>query len=215
MRAEAERVYVVDDDEAVRQSLGMLLGAAGYEVRCYACGDTFLSAAADAPFGCAVLDMRMPGRDGLQVQRALTRRHAAFPVVMLTAHGDVAAAVQAMKEGASDFIEKPCTGDEILRAVASAIEHGRAVQEHAAAVESAAGRLAALSLREAEVLEGLVAGRQNKVIAYDLGISPRTVEIHRSNLMAKLGVRSLPEVVRLVHVARATGPAGVVSHRVV
>ncbi len=154
MRAEAERVYVVDDDEAVRRSLAVLLAAAGYDVRCYACGDGFLEATRGGPFGCVVLDLSMPGRDGFSVQRELARRHDALPVVILTAHGDVSAAVQAMKRGAYDFIEKPCTGDEVLRAVAGAIGRGRALRERAEVAHAAAARIAMLSARETEVLEG-------------------------------------------------------------
>lgn len=197
MSAERGVVYVVDDESVVRQSLGLLLGAEGYGVRGFACGESFLAAAGALPFGCVLLDLRMPGLDGLAVQRALAERRIGHPVVLVSAHGDVPAAVQAMKVGACDFIEKPFTGEEILRAVAGALDRGRASRDEAKEAAEAAERVASLSAREAEVLRRLVAGWQNKVIAIDLGISPRTVEIHRGNLMAKLGVRSLPEAVRL------------------
>ncbi|MGG5823573.1 response regulator transcription factor [Falsiroseomonas sp. HW251] len=198
MPAEAPRGYVVDDEEAVRSSLSLLLRSAGYEVATFGSGDAFLEAArTDLPFGCVLLDIRMPDLDGLQVQHALTERRLPHPVVMITAHGDVPLAVRAMKAGACDFIEKPFSAEEILRAAAAALESGACAQHDARAAADAAARVATLSPRETDVLQGMVAGRQNKVIALDLGISPRTVEIHRGNLMAKLGVRSLSEVVRI------------------
>jgi two-component system response regulator FixJ len=197
MSAERGCVHVVDDEAAVRQSLDLLLGAEGYQVRTFPSGEAFLAAAPTLPFGCVLLDLRMPGLDGLAVQRALAERRSSHAVVLVTAHGDVQAAVQAMKSGACDFIEKPFSGAEILRAVADALDLGRASRDEAEEAAEAASRVAGLSGRESEVLHGLVAGRQNKVIASDLGISPRTVEIHRGNLMAKLGARSLPEAVRL------------------
>lgn len=198
MPDDARRGYVVDDEKAVRDSLGLLLHSAGYAVKSFETGDTFLEAAGqDLPFGCVVLDVRMPGTDGLQVQRILAARRLSHPVVMITAHGDVPLAVQAMKAGACDFIEKPFSGEDILRTVATALERVTCAQAEAQEAALAAARVAALSPRERDVLHGLVAGRQNKMIAQDLGISPRTVEIHRGNLMAKLGARSLPEVVRI------------------
>jgi two-component system response regulator FixJ len=145
--------------------------------------------------------------DGLAVQRAMVQRRLLHPVILITGHGDVPAAVKAMKSGVCDFIEKPFSGEDILHAVAAALERGSAVQAEARKVAEAKARIATLSAREGEVLQALVAGRQNKVVALDLGISPRTVEIHRGNLMAKLGVRSLPEAVRLALAAGMKPPA--------
>jgi two-component system response regulator FixJ len=145
----------------------------------------------------------MPGMDGFAVQREMASRRLPHSVVVITAHGYVPAAVRAMKEGACDFIEKPFRGEEILSAAEAALRRGVNAQAEARMAAEAAARVATLSPRETEVLRGLVSGRQNKVIAQDLGISPRTVEIHRGNLMAKLGVRSLPEAVRLALAAGA------------
>jgi len=208
MSAEPRRSYVVDDEEGVRHSLTLLLRSASYAVETFETGDAFLRAAGpDLPFGCVLLDIRMQGADGLQVQRVLAERGLPHPVVMITAHGDVPLAVQAMKAGACDFIEKPFTAEEILRAAEAALERGACTQADAREAAEATARIAALSPREGEVLQGLVAGRQNKMIAQDLGISPRTVEIHRGNLMAKLGVHSLPEVVRIA-IAAGVRPGG-------
>lgn len=208
MSPETRCVHVVDDEPPVRRSLALLLGAEGYAVETYGSGETFLEAASgQLEFGCVLLDLRLPGLDGLAVQRVLRERRLAHPVILITAHGDVPIAVQAMKLGASDFIEKPFSGEDIVRAVAAALERGCATQADVREVSEAAARLATLSCREAEVLQGLVAGRQNKVIARDLGISPRTVEIHRKNLMEKLRVRSLPEAVRLALAAEMKLPA--------
>ncbi len=148
-------------------------------------------------FGCVLLDLRMPGMDGLAVQREMAARGIKLPVVVVTAHGDVALAVQAMKAGACDFIEKPYDADVILQAAEAALARGDEERARARDAEEAASRVAALTPREAEVLQGLVAGQSNKVIAFDLGVSPRTVEVHRANLMAKLGARNLSEAVRI------------------
>jgi two-component system response regulator FixJ len=208
MSADRRCAHVVDDELAVRRSLSLLLRAAGYEVQTFESGEAFLAAAeAELPLGCVLLDLRMPGVSGLEVQRAMTERRLAHPVVLITAHGDVPVAVQAMKAGACDFIEKPFSGEEILRAVEAALDRCRAAEDEAREAEEAEARIAVLSPRENDVLQGLVAGRQNKVIAQDLGISPRTVEIHRANLMTKLGARSLPEVVR-VALSAGVKPAG-------
>lgn len=194
----ADRVaYVVDDEATVRRSLALLLRSAEFTVRDFECGDAFLREAAALPFGCVLLDLRMPGMDGLAVQRELVARGVRLPVVVVTAHGDVALAVQAMKAGACDFIEKPYDADVILQAAEAALARGDEERARARDAEDAAARVTALTPREAEVLQGLVAGRSNKVIAFDLGVSPRTVEIHRANLMTKLGARSLSEAVRI------------------
>lgn len=184
--------YVVDDEPAVRRSLALLLGSAGYAVETFDCGGAFLRRAdRDLPFGCVLLDVRMPETDGIAVQREMVSRGLRHPVVVITAHGDVPLAVRMMKAGACDMLQKPFSGDTLLRAAAAALARRDEAEEARAAEQ----RIAALSPRESEVLRGLVAGRQNKIIALDLGISPRTVEIHRANLMTKLQVRSLSEAV--------------------
>ncbi len=194
----AERVaYVVDDEPTVRRSLALLLRSADFAVQDFDCGEAFLCAAAALPFGCVLLDLRMPGMDGLAVQREMAVRGIKLPVVVVTAHGDVALAVQAMKAGACDFIEKPYDAEVILLAAEAALTRGGEERARARDAADAASRVAALTPREAEVLHGLVAGRSNKVIAFDLGVSSRTVEIHRANLMTKLGARSLSEAVRI------------------
>jgi two-component system, LuxR family, response regulator FixJ len=193
-------VHVVDDDAAVRRSLALLLRSAGFAVETYESGDMFLRAASTPEglrFGCVLLDLRMPGMDGFAVQREMAARGLGLPVVVVTAHGDVPLAVQAMRAGASDFIEKPYAGEAIIRAAEAAFARGEEERARSREAADAAARVSALTPREADVLRGLVAGRQNKVMARDLGISPRTVEIHRANLMEKLGVGSLSEAVRL------------------
>lgn len=194
-------VYLVDDDEAIRRSAGFMLKTSGYQVRSYVSGVELLKEAKELSPGCILLDVRMPEMDGLQVQRALQERGIGYPVIVMTGHGDVGVAVQAMKAGAVDFIEKPFEKAVLL----SAIEDGFGRIEQAgrsrARAEEAQVRLQALTPRERDVLEGLVRGHPNKTIAYDLDISPRTVEIHRANLMSKLGVASLSEALRIAFAA--------------
>jgi len=193
-------VHLVDDDEAVRRSAGFMLKTSGYQVKSYASGVELLRERELVP-GCILLDVRMPEMDGLQVQQALRERGNGFPVIVMTGHGDVGVAVQAMKSGAVDFIEKPFEKAVLL----SAIEEGFARIEQAgrgrARAEESRVRLQALTPRERDVLEGLVRGHPNKTIAYDLDISPRTVEIHRANLMSKLDVASLSEALRIAFAA--------------
>lgn len=194
-------VHLVDDDEAIRRSAGFMLKTSGYTVKPYASGVELLKEGRDLEPGCILLDVRMPQMDGLEVQRALKDRGIGFPVIVMTGHGDVGVAVQAMKAGAVDFIEKPFEKAVLL----SAIEEGFSRIDHAgrsrARAEEAQVRLKALTPRERDVLEGLVRGHPNKTIAYDLDISPRTVEIHRANLMGKLGVASLSEALRIAFAA--------------
>jgi two-component system response regulator FixJ len=194
-------VHLVDDDEAIRRSAGFMLKTSGFQVKTYASGVELLKDARELAPGCILLDVRMPEMDGLQVQAALKERGIGFPVIVMTGHGDVGVAVQAMKSGAVDFIEKPFEKAVML----SAIEEGFARIEQAgrsrARAEEALTRLQALTPRERDVLEGLVRGHPNKTIAYDLDISPRTVEIHRANLMSKLGVASLSEALRIAFAA--------------
>lgn len=199
-------VYLVDDDEAIRRSAGFMLKTSGFKVTSFASGVELLKEAKDLPPGCILLDVRMPDMDGLHVQEALKDRGIGFPVIVMTGHGDVTVAVQAMKAGAVDFIEKPFEKAVLL----SAIDEGFSRIEHAgrsrARAEEAKVRLQALTPRERDVLEGLVRGHPNKTIAYDLDISPRTVEIHRANLMTKLGVASLSEALRIAFAAGLDEP---------
>ena len=193
-------VHLIDDDEAIRRSAGFMLKTSGYQVKAYASGVELLKEKELDP-GCVLLDVRMPEMDGLQVQQALKDRGIDYPVIVMTGHGDVTVAVQAMKAGAVDFIEKPFEKAVLIEA----IEEGFSRIEHAdrsrVRAEEARVRLQVLTPRERDVLEGLVRGHPNKTIAYDLDISPRTVEIHRANLMSKLGVASLSEALRVAFAA--------------
>jgi two-component system response regulator FixJ len=198
--------HVVDDEAQVRRSLALLLRAAGFEAHPHESGEAFLRAAPALPFGCVLLDIRMPGLDGIAVLREMAGRGLRMPVVVVTAHGDVPLAVQAMKAGACDFVEKPCGGAELIGAAEAALARGDDAAAAAREAAEAAARVARLTRREAEVLAGLVAGRQYKVIAIELGLSHRTVEIHRANAMSRLGARSLSEAVRIAMLAGMAPP---------
>ena len=191
------RVYLVDDDDAVRDSVSLLLEAKGYDVRGFASAVEFLAAAPSLPIGCVIVDIRMPEMDGLELQQRLIARKLDFPLIVMTGHGDVPLAVRAMKAGAVDFIEKPFASEAILSGLDAACRRLTALDAEDPMKAAAASKLALLSPRERQVLEGLLAGLPNKSIAYDLEISPRTVEIHRARVMDKMGVRSLSELVRL------------------
>lgn len=199
--AEAQ-VYLVDDEAAVRRSVAFMLKAAGMAVEVFESGEAFLKVAANLAPGCALLDVRLGGMDGLAVQQALRDRGIMLPVIIITGHGDVGLAVRAMKAGATDFIEKPFEKAVLLAAINQALLYNSGREQAQAMAQRAQSRLNALTPREREVLEGLVNGQANKIIAYDLGISPRTVEIHRANLMTKLGVHSLSEALRIALTAR-------------
>jgi two-component system response regulator FixJ len=190
-------VYIVDDDEAVRDSLSVLLEACAHHVRSFGLAREFLAAAPALPLGCLIVDIRMPEMDGLELQRHLNDRSLRFPMIVITGHGDVPLAVRAMKAGALDFIEKPFASQTILASVEAALATLEAGGEPDPTTVAAAAKLDLLSPREHEVLEGLLAGLPNKSIAYDLAISPRTVEIHRARVMDKMGARSLSELIRL------------------
>lgn len=194
-------IHIVDDEEAIRRSAGFMLKTSGYAVSTYASGDAFLQAAKEAEPGCVLLDVRMPGMDGLEVQKVMAERGIAMPVVVLTGHGDITVAVRAMKGGAVDFIEKPFEKAVLLTAITAAFERLDDVEARAARASDAAVAIAALTNREQDVLKGMAQGLPNKTIAFDLGISPRTVEVHRANLMAKLQVKSLSEALRLAFAA--------------
>jgi two-component system response regulator FixJ len=191
------RVYIVDDDEAVRDSLAVMLQSKGYAVTSFGSAPEFLAVAPSLPAGCLIVDIRMPEMDGLELQQRLIDGGLEFPLVVITGHGDVPLAVRAMKAGAIDFIEKPFASEGILDSLEAAFARLAAPGGQHSAAGVGASRLALLSVREREVLEGLLAGLPNKSIAYDLGISPRTVEIHRARVMDKMGARSLSELVRL------------------
>jgi two-component system response regulator FixJ len=195
-------VHLVDDDEAIRRSAGFMLKTSGFHVRTYESGVELLKTASNLEPGCILLDIRMPGMDGLEVQTALRDKGVGLPVVIMTGHGDVGLAVQAMKAGAVDFIEKPFEKAVLLSAIEQGMERLMRATRDGSRAEEAGVRLQVLTPREREVLDGLARGLPNKTIAYDLGISPRTVEIHRANLMTKLGVRSLSEALRIAFAAQ-------------
>lgn len=190
-------VHVIDDDVAVRQSMAFLLSTAGYAVRVHESAIAFLEALPNAEGGCVVTDIRMPGMDGLELQGRLTSMKVGLPVIVITGHGDIALAVQAMKAGAIDFIEKPFDDDILLAAIRSALARSLHDVEREAQFAEIGRRLQSLSDRERDVLEGLVAGKPNKIIAYDLGISARTVEVYRANVMTKMRADSLSDLVRM------------------
>lgn len=190
-------VYIVDDDEAVRASLLVLFEANGYDSRVFSSAQEFLATAPSLNPGCLIADIHMPGMDGLEMQQRLVERGFPFPLVIITGHGDVPLAVAAMKAGAVDFIEKPFAADTILNRVRMLTSNLGAPRLTDALSATATSRLKALSPREREVLEGLLTGLSNKSIGYELGISPRTVEIHRARVMEKMGARSLSELVRM------------------
>ena len=199
--AEKRTIHLVDDEDSIRRSAGFMLRTAGFEVETYASGVDFLKVAQHVAPGCILLDVRMPGMDGLEVQARLRDSGVALPVIVLTGHGDVGIAVRAMKGGAIDFIEKPFEKAELLAAIAAAMAWLDTADQRLDEGAEAKVRIAALTGRERDVLEGLARGLPNKTIAYDLEISPRTVEVHRANLMSKLDVRSLSEALRLAFAA--------------
>ncbi|MBN8874258.1 MAG: response regulator transcription factor [Rhodospirillales bacterium] len=198
-------VHVVDDDDAVRDSLAFLLESSDFTVRTYASAADFLAVAAQFRTGCLLTDVRMPGMDGLTLQTQLAALGCRLPVIVMTGHGDVPIAVQALKNGASDFLEKPFDDDTLLAAVRGAITESLRAEQAAASAAELGERLAALTPREREVMERLVAGQANKTIAFDLGTSPRTVEVQRARVMEKMGARSLAELVRMSLVLEANG----------
>lgn len=194
-------VHIVDDEDAIRRSASFMLKTSGYAVQTWATGVAFLREIRHVPEGCVLLDVRMPEMDGLEVQEALRERGVTMPVIVLTGHADVSIAVRAMKGGAVDFLEKPFEKAVLIAAIEAAFDRLTAADGAAARAAEANVVFAVLTPREREVLEGLAQGLPNKTIAYDLGISPRTVEVHRANLMAKLDVRSLSDALRLAFAA--------------
>ena len=194
-------VHIVDDEEAIRRSASFMLKTSGYAVETWANGVAFLKEIRHVSEGCILLDVRMPEMDGLEVQQALLERGVTMPVIVLTGHADVSIAVRAMKAGAVDFLEKPFEKAVLIGSIETAFARMAAADGAVARSAEAEVVLAILTPREREVLEGLAQGLPNKTIAYDLGISPRTVEVHRANLMAKLDVRSLSDALRLAFAA--------------
>ena len=202
MTSDAKLVHVVDDDGAVRRSVAFILKTSGHRVESYESGADLLKKAGALQDGCILLDIRMPGMDGLEVQQALQEKGVGLPVIIMTGHGDVGLAVKAMKAGAVDFIEKPFEKDNLLASLEEGFRRLARREATEDRKKDAEVRLQALTGRERDGLEGLAQGLPNKTIAYDLGISPRTVEIHRANLMTKLQVRSLSEALRIAFAAQ-------------
>lgn len=190
-------VYVIDDDESARHSLEFLLDVAGVRVRSFASADAFLKAAPPLTGACVVTDVRMPGMNGIELAEELERRGGQAPVVVITGHADVPLAIQAMKAGVADFIEKPFDDEVMLAAIRSALAQQAGDESAAAERQTVLDRMASLSRREREVMDGLVAGKAYKAIAFDLNISPRTVEVYRANLMMKMQAKTLSDLVRM------------------
>jgi two-component system response regulator FixJ len=206
MPSDKATVHVIDDDEAVRESLSFLLGTVGMGVQTYESAMAFLDVAPGIKAGCVITDLRMPELSGVELLRRLRDLKLGIPVIVITGHGDVPLAVEAMKIGAIDFLEKPFDDEVLLASVRSALNRQDQDQRRQSERSNIDTRLAALSNRERDVLEGLVAGRANKQIAFDLGISPRTIEIYRANLMTKMQAASLSDLVRMALIAGVLGP---------
>lgn len=191
-------IHIVDDEEPVRNSLAFLLGSAGFAVRTHATAKAFLEVAAEIRNGCLVTDLRMPDIDGVELLRQLKAANLMLPAIVVTGHGDVQMAVEAMKNGALDFIEKPFSDTVLLESISRAVEMASSQLGADSAAARTRERLASLSGRELQVLQRVVQGQPNKTIGYDLGLSPRTVEVYRAGLMSKMQTKSLAELVRMV-----------------
>jgi two-component system response regulator FixJ len=191
------KVYVIDDDEAMRDSLGFLLAAADFQVSLFETALDFLDALSTLDFGCVVSDVRMPDIDGIELLKRLKAGGSLFPVVIMTGHGDVPLAVEAMKLGAMDFLEKPFEDDRLIGMIDAALRRAEPSVKNEAATLEIQSRIASLSSRERQVMDGLVAGLSNKLIAREYDISPRTIEVYRANVMTKMQAASLSELVRL------------------
>jgi two-component system response regulator FixJ len=192
------KVYVIDDDEAMRDSLNFLLSSANFNVTLYQSAQNFIDSVSSLDFGCVVSDVRMPGLDGIELLKRLKAVRCMFPVIIMTGHGDVALAVEAMKLGAVDFLEKPFEDDRLIGMIETAIKQAEPDARSEAAALDIASRIATLSPRERQVMDGLIAGLSNKLIAKEYDISPRTIEVYRANVMTKMQAASLSELVRLV-----------------
>ncbi|MCK1735807.1 response regulator transcription factor FixJ [Bradyrhizobium sp. 138] len=197
MHDDKGHVYVIDDDAAMRDSLNFLLDSAGFGVTLFDDALAFLDALPGLSFGCVVSDVRMPGLDGIELLKRMKAQQSAFPIVIMTGHGDVPLAVEAMKLGAVDFLEKPFDDDRLIAMIESAIRQAEPTAKSEAVAQDIAARVASLSPRERQVMEGLIAGLSNKLIAREYDISPRTIEVYRANVMTKMQAGSLSELVRL------------------
>jgi two-component system response regulator FixJ len=195
--SESRTIYIIDDDEAARDSLQFLLETAGLTARTYETATAFLKTLPDTGVGCVITDVRMPGMTGLELLKSLKARAFPLPVIVITGHGDIPLAVEAMREGAADFLEKPYNDDALLQSIERAVASSQSSTKSDDAKIDILRRIGDLSGREAEVLRGLIAGKSNKVIAIELDISPRTVEIYRANVMSKMGADSLPALVKM------------------
>jgi two-component system, LuxR family, response regulator FixJ len=191
------KVYVIDDDEAMRDSLNFLLDSAGFHVTLFGTALNFLDTLPGLDFGCVVSDVRMPGLDGIELLKRMKAARSTFPILIMTGHGDVPLAVEAMKLGAVDFLEKPFEDDRLIGMIEAAVRQGEPAAKSEAVTLDIATRIASLSPRERQVMEGLIAGLSNKLIARDYDISPRTIEVYRANVMTKMQANSLSELVRL------------------
>jgi len=200
--AAARAVHIIDDDQAIRESLAFLLRTHQLEVRSFDSAKTFLDALPDASLGCVITDIRMPGMSGIDLLRRLKELKVGVPVIVITGHGDVSLAVEAMKIGAADFFEKPFNDDQLVASVRAALQQRQDQTKRGAERTEIEHRISKLSAREKDVLAGLIEGRANKQIAFDLGISPRTVEIYRANLMNKMQADSLSDLVRMALVVQ-------------
>ena len=198
MTTAEQTVFIVEDDAAVRDSLGLLLGLQGFRTQSFSCAEDFLRIYQPAWAGCLLLDVRMPGMDGLELQESLRRQGLALPVIIMTAHGDITTVRTALKSGAVDFLEKPVDPTALLAAVRTALDADAARRRAALEVEGMRQRLSVLTARERQVMELVAKGCHNREIAETLGISPRTVEVHKARVMEKLQVQSVPELVRIV-----------------
>ena len=193
-----QTVYVVEDDEAVRDSLELLLKSDGKPVKTYESATAFLKDYSDKMAGCIVLDIRMPGMDGMELQKKLNEKHSILPIIFVTGHGDVPMAVDAMKEGAVDFIQKPYREEALLEKIEAALKQDLEQRKSLDEKQEIIRRIKSLTPREHEIMDRMIAGQANKVIAIELEISQRTVEIHRSRVMHKMGTHSLAPLVRMV-----------------
>jgi len=191
------KVYVIDDDEAMRDSLNFLLASTGFDVVLFESAQIFLDTLPDLAFGCVLSDVRMPGIDGIELLKRMKARNSPLPIVIMTGHGDIPLAVEAMKLGAVDFLEKPFDDDRLVAMIETAIRRAEPAAKSEALTQDIVARVATLSPRERQVMDGLIAGLSNKLIARDYDISPRTIEVYRANVMTKMQANSLSELVRL------------------
>ncbi len=197
MEKSPARIFIVDDDEAVRDSLRMLLRSAGMAAETFASGEEFLGAYTPDWHGCLILDVRMPGLSGMEVQKQLIERQANLAIVFVTGHGDIPMAVEALRQGAFDFVQKPFTDGELLDRIQRALEMEREQEQLRSVRQAVEERFASLTPREREVMASVIRGHANKVIGFDLNLSQRTVEIHRARVMEKMQARSLADLVRM------------------